>query len=426
MKRSQELREQRARLYNQAQALLPKEGRMSAENSAQFDTIMADFDSLGKEVERIERAEKAEAEMGQPLPLNGAPANPGSYASEEGTVDPKLVEAQQRSYRKVFNKYLRRGVQSMTTDELNLLRSQGRSGEYRDQDNVNGPAGGYLIPQGFQYELEVALKQFGGMRAAARTITTATGNQMPWPTTNDTNVMGTRLGANAVTNSATLASQGFGQVPFGAWTYSSGVIRIPNELLNDAAFDLEGEVRDRFRERIGRIQNSEFTNLPASNNGPTGFTTVARVGVTGATGEVSSIIYDDVINLEHAVDPAYRQGAAYMCHDTTLSALRRIKDLYGRPLFGAGLETGTPDKLNGYPIVINQDIAIMAPSAKSLAFGNFSKYIIRDVAGSAVVVRLTELYALQNETAFVAFLRSDGQLVDAGTHPIAVFQNSAS
>lgn len=425
MKRSLELREERKKLHDQAQGLIPKEGRMSAEISAKFDAIMADIDLLGKEVERVERSERLAKELEDPIPLGGTPAAAGAYDADG--VDPKIAEAQQRSYRSAFRTYLRRGVQALTQDQLTVLRSQGRSTEYRgDQDNVSGPAGGYLIPQGFQRELEVAMKQFGGMRAAARIITTGTGNVMPWPTTNDTNVRGRRLGPNAVANPAVVQGQVFGQVPFGAWTYTSDVIRIPNELLNDSAFDLEAEVRDRFAERIGRIQNDEFTNLVASSSGPTGFVPVARVGVTGKTGEATSISYDDVIDLEHAVDPAYRAGSAYMMHDNTFAALRKLKDSQGRPLFGVGINEGDPDRLNGYPYVLNQDMPQMAANAKSLAFGLWSKYIIRDVQGSAVVLRLTEKFAEQNETAFVAFLRSDGQLVDAGTHPIAVFQNSAT
>ena len=431
MKRSLELRQERSALYDQAQQLIPAKGAMSSENREKFDRCMADMELMKADIDRLEKVEALSQEMQAPIAPNGGGtaaqrgANPGSYFEAPSGDEEAVKAARQKEYKRSFGTYLRRGLNGMSQPDINILRSQGMSSEYRDQDNTSGPGGAYTIPTGFQRELEVALKAFGGMRTAARSLTTATGANLPWPTTNDTTVMGTRLGQNAVVNPATLASQTFGQVTFGAYTYTSGLIRIPNELMNDSAFDLEGEVRDRFAERIGRIQNNEFT-LFTGAGGPTGVVNVAHVAVTGATGETTSCTYDDVINLQHGIDPAYRPGAAYMFHDSTLSFLRRLKDSYGRPLFGPGLNGGDPDTIAGYSYVINQDFPAMAASAKSMAFGQWSKYVIRDVANSAAVMRLSELYATQNETAFLAFLRSDGQLLDAGTHPIALFQNSAT
>jgi HK97 family phage major capsid protein len=70
-------------------------------------------------------------------------------------------------------------------------------------------------------------------------------------------------------------------------------------------------------------------------------------------------------------------------------------------------------------------MAVMATSAKSILFGDFSKYWIRRVAG-VQVLRLTERYADFNQTAFIGFQRWDGNLIDAGTHPLKYFANAAS
>ena len=342
MKRSLELRQERSALYDEAQKLMPPTGqKWTSENRTKFDAMVADMDVMKADIDRLEKAESLGDELRAGTgtqKVNGS-ARVASYREDEQGEDPKVLEAQQRRYRKAFDNYLRRGMNSISPEDLNILRSQGKSAEYRsgDQDPTTGPGGGFLIPTGFQRELEIALKQFGGVRQAARTITTATGAALPWPTTNDTGIMGRRLGATAITNPAVVQGQAFGNVSFNAWTYTSDVIRIPNELLNDSAFDLEAEVRDRFAERIGRIQNNEFT-LYAGAGGPTGFLGASQVAVHGATGETTSCTYDDVINLQHGIDPAYRQGAAYMFHDQTLNFLRRLKDNYGRPLFGPGTE----------------------------------------------------------------------------------------
>lgn len=436
MKQSTELRQQRAALYEQAKAFGPPDtGEWPSENRTKFQAMMTEMDTLKGTIDSIEAYENIGASLrsavgSQPttVPVGGSPLAPPPTSGFGGDdLDPRVVEQQrlqQRQYAKVFDRYLRRGLPGLQNDEINLLRSLGRSAEYRDQDNTTGPGGGYTIPQGFQAELEVALKAYGGMRQGARIITTTTGATLPWPTTNDTAVKGRRLGANAVTNAAAVSNQTFGQVVFQSYTYTSDEIRIPNELLNDSAFDLAGEVRDRFTERIGRIQNTEFTTYNGSG-GPTGILNSATVGVTGAAGD-TAILGDDFIKLEHSLDPAYRNGASYMLNDATLLVARLLKDNQGRYLFGAGLNDGDPDRLNGYPFIINQDFPTPAASAKCLAFGRFSKYIIRDVLNSAVVIRLQEMYAQNNETAFLAFLRSDGQLVDAGTHPVVLFQAAAS
>jgi len=419
MKRSLELRQQRMKLWEEAQKLLPAANvRMSKEDSEKFDKIMVDVDAMKIEVDRLERAEAIEAEMAAALPAQGGSRSaPGGEAANE-TDDAKRAQR----YREAHDRYLRRGILSLSQEDRATLSSGGKATEFRDLNNITGDAGGFLVPTGFQRELEVALRSFSGVRQAARIVITATGNSLPWPTTNDTTVVGTFLGANAVGNPATESDQGFGHVIFGAWTATSGVVRVPNELMQDSAFDLSGELRDRFAERLGRCVENYYTNN-VSNVGPTGFLPVIPVGKQAAAGEVTFMIYDDVIDLIHSVDPAYRTQSAFMMYDETLAMVRKIKDNYGRPLFGPGLNGEELDKLAGYGYYINQFMPAPGASKKTIAFGPWKKYIVRDVQGM-VVVRLNELYALSNEVGFLAFLRTDGGLIDAGTSPIKAFEQA--
>jgi hypothetical protein len=66
--------------------------------------------------------------------------------------------------------------------------------------------------------------------------------------------------------------------------------------------------------------------------------------------------------------------------------------------------------------VINQSMTTPGP-AKSMLFGDFSKYIIRDVR-EVELRRLDERFAVLGQVAFLAFARADGDLLDAGTHPV--------
>ena len=132
-----------------------------------------------------------------------------------------------------------------------------------------------------------------------------------------------------------------------------------------------------------------------------------------------------MVSLEHSVDPAYRGNAKFMMSDSALAKTKLLLDTQGRPLWSAGIAGGAPDTLLGYPIIINNDMAVMAAGAKSVLFGDFSKYIIRDVLG-VTLLRLEERYADFHQVAFLAFARMDGDLLDAGTHPVKHFVNAAT
>jgi HK97 family phage major capsid protein len=135
----------------------------------------------------------------------------------------------------------------------------------------------------------------------------------------------------------------------------------------------------------------------------------------------------EIVSLVHVLDPAYRTNAIWMFHDTILAAIRGLKDVTsGQYLWQPGMQAGVPDRLFGYRYVVNQSMAsAQAQAAKIILFGDFSKYKVRDVAGIRLV-RLDELFAQTDQVGFVAFLRSDGQLLDAGTNPIKHLTNAKS
>jgi HK97 family phage major capsid protein len=100
--------------------------------------------------------------------------------------------------------------------------------------------------------------------------------------------------------------------------------------------------------------------------------------VTGATGQTTSVIYDNLVDLVHSIDPSYRnQNCKFMLADATLAAVRKIKDTQGHPLWQPSVQAGVPDSLLAYPVVINQDMPVMAASAKSILFGDIrAAYVI--------------------------------------------------
>jgi HK97 family phage major capsid protein len=296
------------------------------------------------------------------------------------------------------------------------------------QGTVPDTAGGYTVGQdnSFMAQIEDAQKAYGGMLETAYVFSTSGGQPLPIPTDNDTTNSGTIVGENP----ATAATQDitFGSVTFNGYTFTSKLVLVSNQLLQDSAFDLNGWLAGKLGTRIARAVNT-YCTVGTGASQPTGVVTGATLGYTngGSTtsGETTSILTDDLIELEHSVDPAYRRNARYMMADAALKTIKKLKDAVGRPLWLPGLAVKEPDTINGYPYTINQDMAVPAASAKSMLFGDFSKYFIRRIVGTQML-RLTERYAELNQVGFIAFQRWDGQLVDAGTHPIKYLQQSAS
>lgn len=179
--------------------------------------------------------------------------------------------------------------------------------------------------------------------------------------------------------------------------------------------------------RIGRKMNLDFTTGTGAN-GPAGVLTKAALGHTTVGGQTTSIIYDDLVKLRFSVDPVYRNGGAYMCHDTIFSVLRLMKDGNNLPLWVSGVKIGGMDTIDGYPAYTNMDMAsAVVASAKTLMFGQFGKYVVRKV-GSRRMYRLTELYRENDQDGFVMFERADGNLNTASSTntPIKYMAQAAS
>lgn len=407
-----ELKEQRVALVVEATKLV--KANMSAEDNEKFDKIYAKVDELKATIDRAERIAAVEAETRQVVPV-AAPSLSGAESEEAST---KAAEIRTKNYQAAFDKYLRKGDRGLNQEELRLLDAG--TSEVRTQSGATGASGGFTVPVNLADQIEVALKFYGGMRSVAKIIKTSGGGTLNWPTNNDTTNVGAILSGTAAEQDLV-----FGSVPFGAFTYTTKQIPVQKELLQDSAFDLESFIREQFVTRIGRIQNTHFT-VGTGTTMPNGIVAVAPTGVTAIAAQGANVLYSNLVDTVHSVDIAYRSNAKFMFHDTTLAALRKLVDTQNRPLLGLGINGGDPDSVLGYKYVVNNDVPVMALNAKSILFGDFSKYIIRDVANTLEIVRLNEVGATQNQVIFVGFVRGDGQLVDAGTGPVKLFVNAAS
>jgi HK97 family phage major capsid protein len=292
--------------------------------------------------------------------------------------------------------------------------------ELRTMSAFSGPSGAYLrAPGSLVRRLEVNMLAFGGVAQVAEVITTATGERMSWPTADDTGNEGEMLGENRPIGTGTDPKGGL--VHWDAYKFSTKPVVIPYELLEDEQFDLPTLIGNMFGERLGRIRNRLFT-LGTGASQPRGIVNAASLGRLAAS--ATAIAADELFDLQHSVDPSYRTGAGWMMHDNIVLAIRKLKDGQGQYLWQSGIATGTPDRLLGDSLTINQHMASsIATGQRTILYGQLSKYKVRRVNGLRLY-RLEERFRDNDQDGFIGFVREDGNLLDAGTAPIKFLQQA--
>lgn len=403
-----EAREKAQRLSVQMKELndlaLGEKRSLTSDEDQKWNRMEADLSETEKEIRRLQRAVDIESRMGAV-----------DQEREENRGKGESRDEAAHKYSAAFRNWLMRGEAGIEIEERSLLA------ERRDLAAGTDASGGYTIPEGFVAKLEAALLAFGGIYAVAGKLKTATGNDLPYPVVNDTANKGAIIGENTSVGSS--VDPTFGTIGFKAFTYSSKPILVSNVLLQDSAFALENFLVNAMAERIWRILEEHL----ATGNGttaPQGIVTGATAsGISGVT--VSAITFDNLIDLMHSVDTNYRKNGTWLFNDNTLKALRKIKDSESKPIWQGNYTDNSPSTILGRPYQVGTNIADIGASAKSVLFGDMSKYMVREVEGGSVK-RLLERYADYNQTGYLLFKRFDARLLDGGTHPVKYLAHAAS
>lgn len=392
----QELREKISNLATQSQNLLNNKGDAiwSPEDQAKFDGFVNEINAAKQQVKNIETQRELDADKF----FNAAPAK-----KEDGVQVDALV---------AVALYLRNGT-NVTNEQAIQIRNA--------MSTTTSSEGGFTVPAEIAAMVIEKLKAFGGMREAAYILSTAGGNPLNFPTSDGTNEIGEIVAENITTTTGDVT---FGTVALPVYKYSSKQIALPVELIQDSAIDVIALVVARLAMRIARIQNAHFTTGTGTNQ-PAGMITQSGIGKVGATGQTVAVTYDDLVDLKHAVNRAYRVGGRYMMNDLTIAAVSKLKDTTGRPIWVPAITEGAPDRLNGHAVVTNDDMAVMSANAKSIAFGDFSQYTIRDVKDSTTMRRFDDsAFALKGQVGFCGWTRSGGNLLEPSA--VKVYTNSAT
>jgi len=386
-----ELRGKRAQLIKDADAIVAAaqaEGRsMTSEEKTKFEAIEADARGLKQEIDIIER----NAEMKKEL------------AATEGEA---RAAATKVTAKDAFSKYLRHGMGSLNAQERSLMEKRGTATQVVGTDSL----GGFLVPQEFSNELDVATLFTGEVERLAKKLNTASGGLLDYPTVDDT---GTDAILTSEGSSVTTADMTFANKQLSAYNYSS-LVKVSAQLLQDSAFDLNSFLVEAMGERIARATNSAFTTGDASSK-PQGIVTGSSLGNT--TAAAAAIAANDVLDLIYSVDASYRNKPSFglMAHDNVIAAVRAlgISSSNDYPIWQPGMAVGQPDRIFGVPVYVNNDMDdTIAATKKTMIAADFSKYVVRN-AGGVQFLRLNERFMNELEVGFICYKRSDGAVLNS-------------
>ena len=386
-----ELRGKRAQLIKDADAIVAAaqaEGRsMTSEEKTKFEAIEADARSFKQEIDIIER----NAEMKKELAAN---------EGEARSAAPKATASS------AFSKYLRHGMGSLNAQERSLMEKRGTSTQVVGTDSL----GGFLVPQEFSNELDVATLFTGEVERLAKKLNTASGGLLDYPTVDDS---ATDAILTSEAGAVTTADMTFANKQLSAYNYSS-LVKVSAQLLQDSAFDLNSFLVEAMGERIARATNAAFTTGDASSK-PQGIVVGSSLGNTAAG--ATAITADDVLDLIYSIDASYRNKPSFglMAHDNIISAIRAlgVGSSNDYPIWQPGMAVGQPDRIFGVPVYVNNDMqSSIATATKTMIAADFSKYVVRN-AGGVQFLRLNERFMNELEVGFIAYKRADGAVLNS-------------
>jgi len=345
-----DLREKMARLATEARSKLAEvtdktDETRAAEIEREFDTMMAEHDRLDGTVRRME---KVNAALRASTSIDTS-KRPVAERTSAAAVD----EGAKIDYRTAFYAMIANGgVDGLDNEHRAVLQQT----ESRAQTAGTTTAGGFTVPVELASFIETAMIASGPMYDSNlfTVINTTGGNTFNIPTVDDTAVT-----AVAHTEAGTVTDNGgkdvtFGQAQLGAFAFDTNWVRWSYELANDSILNVESLLGQLLGERLGRIANSKLTTGSGSSD-VEGIVTNSSLGKTAAA--VGAVTADEIIDLIHSVDPAYRSSpsTAIMMNDSTLAAIRKLKDGQGNYLWQMGnYQAGVPQNILGYNVVVNQ------------------------------------------------------------------------
>jgi HK97 family phage major capsid protein len=403
--------EQRARIHEQLkdrakdwEGMIERGEDIPEDQNTEFDKWNADYTKLDEQISRVQKFEAIEQRDTERV---------------EQIQEPEKRDLK-KEYNEAFNSYLEGGARSLDHNQIKTLKSgfvsekEGRAATA--SGTTSGAVGGYTVPEDFSYEVEKFAEfegPFAGNNGPARIWTSQSGADMPWPTVDDTaNDSYLLAEAGDATTSATGIT--FGTETLKAYKFNTGVIPVNDELIQDNFGGFLSLLAELLGSRQGRGKNTACTTGTGSSQ-PEGVTIGSSQGKYAASS--TAFTQQEMIDLLYSVNKAYRMGpnVGFMMNPLIVGEVRKL-DLstsnYTQPLFTPSLQDGQPARILGYPYWENGAMSsAMTTGSKVMLFGDFSKFVIRNVAGF-VVKRSDEIYFETGQVAYMGWSRFDSRVMN--------------
>ncbi len=382
-----ELRAKRAQAWEGAKAFLEShrndKGILSAEDDAAYTRMEQDIDALGREIKRLERQQEIDAELNRPTsqPITEKPA---ASAGMSNTKQGRATD----EYKSAFWNMIR--SKAVTPEVLNVLQIG------TDAD------GGYLAPDEFEHTLITALEEENIFRKFARTLQTNSGDRL-------IPVVSSHGKAEWMDENALVpeSDDKFAQMSVSAYKLGT-FIKVSDELLNDAAFDIPNYIATEFARRMGAKEEEAFF-VGDGVKKPTGIFADEGGADVGVTLGSAAITADSLIDLFYSLRAPYRRNAVWVMNDSTVKAIRKLKDKNDQYLWQTALTAGTPDTILNRPIYTSPYVPEIANGNKVMMLGDLKYYWVVDRQGRSFK-RLNELFATTGQVGFMTTQRVDGKL----------------
>jgi HK97 family phage major capsid protein len=307
-----------------------------------------------------------------------------------------------------------RKIPGKTRPDFNLFEPVQRAYDWNKTDAT----GGYLAPDLIADKIAEAQAFIGGMvtPGVATWKRTTTGNKTEIPVVNDTGTYGAVVSGSTALTSGSAVTYSVQDMDFHKIT--SHIATIANELVQDAAYDVVDHVISLLMTRLYRGLNRYFT-IGTGSSQPYGLQAVSNKTVDCAK---RSIDNDDLLELAYDTNRAYHYNAKYMMAHTTVGAIRRLQiattDVDERPLWSESVIAGEPPRLNGFPVIVNDEVDEINAYNYPVFFGDFSRFWIFE-ALPMKLIELEEYYKVSDQLGFAVLGRWAANLAAiSGDNPI--------
>lgn len=389
-----DLKQKRNTIATELRAIHEKvgEGIMTEEQRAEWNKAHTEFEKLDEQIKREEQLRSLDQEFVD-----------DNEQEQRSNPDNDSEAAKEKRCNLAFDRLIRCGFNELTAEERQAVK------ELRAQGTSPDEKGGYTVPIQMLNKIIDQMKAYGGIASVAQILNTSNGQDITWSTSDGTDEEGELLGENTAASEQDVE---FGTAILGAKKLSSKIIRVSNELLQDSGVNIEAYLGSRIAQRIGRGEAKYLVKGTGAGSPlqPKGL----DASVTGTIDSSATFGWKDINALEHALDPAYRNGPKFRLafNDDTLKNLKEMEDAQKRPLWLPSVAGVAPETILGKQYVVDQAIDKMEAGKKFIFCGDFDRFIVRRVT-YMTLKRLVERYAEFDQTAFLAFHRFDCVLEDA-------------